>query len=68
MRIIEKEGRNNKRPILLELRIWNQKMEILRRKNKLKGTAIYINEDFPKEVLDQRRELVKHMKAEREQG
>jgi len=68
IRRIGKEGRNNKRPILLELRTWNQKMEILRRKNKLKGTEIYINEDFPKEVLDQRRELVKYMKAARERG
>ena len=43
-------------------------MKILRRKNKLKGTKIYINKDFPKEVLDQRRELVKYMKAAKERG
>ena len=68
MRRMGKEGSNNKRPRLLELRTWNQKMEILRGKNKLKGTEIYISEDFPKEVLDQRRELVKYMKAARERG
>ncbi|GLV46102.1 hypothetical protein CBL_10762 [Carabus blaptoides fortunei] len=37
-------------------------------KKKLKGTEIYINEDFPKEIQNQRRELIKYMKTARTQG
>ncbi|GLV41713.1 hypothetical protein CBL_20466 [Carabus blaptoides fortunei] len=39
-----------------------------RQKNKLKRTEIYINGDFPKEIQNQRRELIKYMKTARAQG
>lgn len=42
-------------------------MVVLRGKNKLKGTEIHIK-DFPKEIRDQRRELIKHMGTARGQG
>lgn len=43
------------------------KMKVLRGKNKLKVTEIYINQDFPREILNQRRELIKHMRTARQQ-
>ncbi|GLV44750.1 hypothetical protein CBL_05217 [Carabus blaptoides fortunei] len=68
LRRIGRERVNNNRPILMEVRTVNQKMEILKAKNKLQGTEIYINEDFPKEIQNQRRELIKYMKTARAQG
>ena len=43
-------------------------MEILRKKNTLRGTEIYVNEDYTKEVQKQRKDLVKFMKIAKEQG
>ena len=68
LRRIGKEREGFKRPVLMEVRTMNMKMEILRKKNKLRGTEIYINEDYPKEVQKQRRDLVKFMRTAREQG
>ena len=68
MRRIGKEREGFKRPVLMEVRTMNMKMEILRKKNKLRGTEIYINEDYTKEVQKQRRDLVKFMRTAREQG
>lgn len=34
----------------------------------LKGTKIYINEDCPKEIIEQRKQLIKHMKNATEKG
>ena len=50
MRRIGKKREGFKRPILMEVTTTNMKMEILRKKNKLRGTELYINEDYIKEV------------------
>ena len=46
----------------------NMKMEILRKKDKLRGTEIYVNEGYTKEVQKQKRDFVKFLKIAREQG
>ena len=68
VRRIGKKREGFKRPILIEVRTTNMKMDILRKKNKLRGTEIYVNEDYIKEVQRQRKDLVKFMKIAREQG
>ena len=68
MRRIGKEKGGFKRPKLMEVRTTNMKMEILRKKNKLRGTETYVNEDYTKEVQKQRKDLVKFMKIAREKG
>ena len=52
----------------MEVRTTNMKIKILRKKNKLRRTEIYINEDYAKEIQKQRRDLVKFIKIAREQG
>ena len=64
---IGKESEGFKGPILMEVRTTNMKMEILRKKNKLRGSEIYVNEDYTKEVQKQGKDLVKLMKIAREQ-
>ena len=64
---IGKERERFKRPILVDVRTTNMKMEILRKKNKLRGTEIYVNCDYIKKVQKQRKDLVKFMKIAREQ-
>lgn len=59
---------NNSRPLLVETKSWNKKMEILKETRKLKGTKIFISEDFPKDIQEQRRILTRHMKDAREKG
>ena len=65
VRRIERERGGFKRPILMEVRTTN--MKILRKKNKLRGTEIYVKEDHTKEVQKQRKDLVKFMKIAWEQ-
>ena len=65
---IGKEREGFKKTILMEFRTMNMKMETLRKKNKLRGTEIYVNEDYTKEVQKQRNDLVKFMKIARQQG
>ena len=50
MRRIGKERESFKRPILMDVRTTNMKMEILSGENKLRGTEMYVNEDYTKEV------------------
>ena len=61
-RRIGKEREGCKGPILMEVKTTNMKMEILRKKKKQRGTEIYVNEDYTKEVQKQRKDLVKFMK------
>lgn len=56
------------RPILLELRNWSKKMEILKATKKLQGTKIYMEEDYSKEIQGQRKELIKHRNTIRAKG
>ena len=52
----------------MEVRTTNMKMEIRRKKNKLRETEIYVNEDYTNEVQKQGNDLVKFMEIAREQG
>lgn len=59
---------NKKRPILAKLRTWNHKMKIFKEAKNLKGSDIWINEEFTKKVLEERKYLVQHLKQARQQG
>uniref|UniRef100_A0A6P7GU55 Uncharacterized protein LOC114346507 isoform X1 n=1 Tax=Diabrotica virgifera virgifera TaxID=50390 RepID=A0A6P7GU55_DIAVI len=54
--------------MLIELTDWNKKREIIKATHKLKGTNIFIDEDYPKEIQIQRGMLRKQMKEAREKG
>jgi hypothetical protein len=51
------------KPILVCFEKYTDKDEILRKAAKLRGTNIYVGEDFSKRVKDQRHELQKFLKA-----
>lgn len=65
---ISTKTENKVSPVLIELRSWNLKMQILRKAKKLKGTKIYINEDYPKEILKKQLALMEHLKIARNKG
>ena len=67
VRRIGKEREGFKRPKLMEVRTMIMKMQILRKKSKLR-TEIFVNEDYTKEVQKQRKDLVKFMKIAKERG
>ena len=56
VRRIGKAREGFKRPTLMEVRTMN--MKILRKKSKLRGTEIYVNEDYTKEINKNKRENV----------
>jgi hypothetical protein len=56
------------RTIIIKLLNYKDKEKILRNANKLKGSGIFINEDFCKETNGIRSELRKQMKEERQKG
>lgn len=61
--------RNDKcRPILISLTTTWKKIEILKKKKTLDNLPVYIKEDFPKRVLQKRKELQEQLKNERDQG
>ena len=51
------------KPILVCFEKYTDKDDILRKASKLRGTNIYVGEDFSKRVKDQRHELQKFLKA-----
>ncbi|XP_072389612.1 uncharacterized protein [Diabrotica undecimpunctata] len=67
MRRIGRQGdpQNVPRPIILEMKQEATRMEILKAAKNLRGTKIYINEDFPKKILQERKHLLKLMKMVR---
>lgn len=56
------------RPVIVTVTTVGKKIELLKRKKSLKETSYYIMEDFPKEVLEKRRELRKLLEEERKSG
>ena len=60
--------KDKKRPILIKLLTWNKKMEILQQAKTLKGTNIWIDQDYTKKVQNERKQLIPYMKQAREQG
>ncbi|KAK4884065.1 hypothetical protein RN001_000336 [Aquatica leii] len=59
---------NRNRPILVKLSSFNRKRDILKAAKKLKGTKIYITEDFPKKIQEERKFLIEKMKEARQEG
>lgn len=56
------------RPILLKLTTRQKKMEILKQAKELKGTNIWIDEDYTKKVQEERKALIPHLKEARQHG
>ena len=65
-RIGKKEGRL--RPIVVTFSTLGTKIKILKQKSALKETLYYIKEDYPKYVLEKRKELQEQLQLEREKG
>ena len=59
---------NKPRPITVKLLRHKDKLSILAKAKTLKGSNIYINEDFSDTVRQKRRELLPEMKAAQERG
>ena len=59
---------NNPRTIIYNLLRYKDKVKILQKGNKLKGTNIFINEDFSRETMELRKQLWKEIKAYRDKG
>lgn len=56
------------RPVLIKLSRESTRGKILRNTKALKGSDIWIDEDYPKQVQEERRRLIPHMKEARERG
>ncbi|CAH2097525.1 unnamed protein product [Euphydryas editha] len=56
------------RPIVVTFTTLGTKIKILKHKRALKETQYYIKEDYPKYVLEKRRELQERLQQEREKG
>lgn len=56
------------RPVIVTLTTVGKKFELLKSKRSLNETNYYIMEDFPKAVLEKRRELKKNLEEERKSG
>lgn len=56
------------RPIVVRFLRLKDKLAVLDKAENLKGSGIFINEDFPEAVWQKRKELLPAMKAARERG
>ena len=56
------------RPIMIKFLRYKDKMDVLGKAKDLKGTKIYVNEDYTEAVRLKRKELIPAMKAARERG
>ncbi|CAL9681983.1 unnamed protein product [Knipowitschia caucasica] len=61
-------GADRPRPIIAKLLRWKDREAILQRAKCLKGSKIFINEDYTDAVKKKRRELIPEMRAARERG
>ena len=57
-----KDKRTKPRTIVCKILSYKQKKEVLKNPNKLKGTDIFLNEDFCHETIQQRKELWEEVK------
>ncbi|CAH2108778.1 unnamed protein product [Euphydryas editha] len=67
IRRLGKKG-GNFRPIVITFSTVGFKLKILKNKSYLRNTSYYIKEDYPKEVLNKRKELQAQLHKEREAG
>ncbi|KAI4824506.1 hypothetical protein KUCAC02_013011 [Chaenocephalus aceratus] len=61
-------GADKPRQIVVKFLRFNDKTAVMGRRNRLKGTNIFLNEDYPEAVRQKRKELIPAMKAERSKG
>ena len=47
---------------------WNKKLKIVRQAKNLKGTDIWIGDDYPKKVQEERKNLIPYLKRARQEG
>lgn len=57
-----------RRPIIVKMLSGRKKTEILKQTKALRGTDIWIEEDYPKEILKERKSLIPHLKEARQKG
>lgn len=55
-------------PVIARCAFYKQKVKVLKAKSKLKGSNVFIGEDFSRGVRDLRRRLAPHLKKAREDG
>ena len=55
-------------PVIARFTFYKDKEEVMRAKGKLKGTKIFIGEDFSRRVRDVRKRLAPHLKTLKSQG
>ena len=63
-----KPGGERPRPIVVKFLRHKDRTSILQRTKALKGTRIFINEDFTESVRQKRKELMPELRAARERG
>lgn len=68
VRRIGKYKRGTNRPILMKMARSKKKFEILKQTKTLRGTDIWIEEDYTKEVQEERKLLIPHLKEARQKG
>ncbi|KAI4807552.1 hypothetical protein KUCAC02_027355 [Chaenocephalus aceratus] len=61
-------GADKPRQIVVKFLHFKDKTAVMGRRNRLKGTNIFLNEDYPEAVRQKRKELIPAMKAERSKG
>lgn len=68
IRRIGKYRNDRNRPILVKLTKSSTRSKILKSARELKGTEIWIDEDFPKNIQEERRTLIPQLKMARDKG
>lgn len=68
VRRLGKKDDGKTRPIVVTLTTLGIKINILKNKKKLDNTPLYIKEDFPREILEERKKLSAQLKEERDKG
>lgn len=65
---IGKYQEERRRPILLKLTRESKKGEIMRSSKRLKGTDVWLDEDYPRSIREERRVLIAKAKEAKQQG
>jgi hypothetical protein len=61
-------GQRRPRVIVAKFSDYKQRQDVKSRSRTLKGTNCFINEQFPPEIVEQRKELIKVMKEKKSSG
>lgn len=67
-RLGKKQGGGKLRPVIVTFNTMGMKIQLLKNKKKLSGTPFYIKEDFPPEVLEERKRLQGQLLEEKKKG